>query len=44
MQLSNVMSTTFSLSEEISQGTSLHVHKSLIFVNEGDFGINISLI
>ena len=23
---------------------SLHVHKSLIFVYEGDFGINISLI
>ena len=27
-----------------AQGTSLHVHKSLIFVYEGDFGINISLI
>jgi hypothetical protein len=26
-----------------SQGTSLHVHKSLIFANEGGFGINISL-
>jgi hypothetical protein len=26
------------------QGTSLHVHESLIFVYEGDFGINISLI
>jgi hypothetical protein len=27
-----------------SQGTSLHIHKSLISVYEGDFGVNISLI
>jgi hypothetical protein len=26
------------------QGASLHVQKSLIFVYEGDFGVNISLI
>ena len=42
--LSQSMQTDFLSICVMIQGTSLHVHKSLIFDNEGDFGVNISLI